>query len=234
MTTDLERLLDKNLQTSLADEIVTTVAAVASNALAPDSAVRALEQGVAHTLSSEQRDAAAALQYHGAACAGEILTAGLDSAAAQRTGELQAALENKCPPKARASLDDTPEAGAQFKSRMCRAIAGKCAELAAAEIDRLKKGKITILNKEDEEVFNQQHKQHQEKQAGAIVTFLAALPQRYPSFGAQLFSDIARQVQSEIGEKYKSPDIHAKVASLFKDAVAAMPSDARSKVSLPG
>jgi hypothetical protein len=146
----------------------------------------------------------------------------LDNLAAERASTLRAALEEKCQSDALRAFDKEPEAGIEFKSRMSRSIASKCAELAAAEIDRLKKGKITILDEKDAEAFYQRHAESQEKKTNATVSFLASLPQRYPSLGMQLFNDIQQHVQEEIEEKYRSPDIHTEVASLFKQAREAM------------
>lgn len=227
MAVNFEKLLDKDQQSALAEEIVTTAAAVVSNASAPDFAVRSLKQGIAANLSPEQRDAAIALQAYGVRCAGEVLTVALDLSAAQRAEALRTALEEDSPNGVQANLDQQPEAAATFKSRMCRAIAGKCADLAAADIDRLKKGKITILNEDDQQVFEQQHEERGQKQAQAATAFLSSLPQRYPSFGIALFKDIRQDVQHEIEEKYQSPDIHARVESLFINALEAMPPDAR-------
>ncbi|MGV3741416.1 MAG: hypothetical protein ACO1NO_03795 [Burkholderiaceae bacterium] len=224
MTINFEQSLDKNLQSDLADEIVATVAAVVSNASAPDFAVRTLEQGLLASLSPEQREAAVVMQAYASKCAGEVFTPGLDNLAAERATALTAALEEKCPGDALRAFNEQSEAGAVFKSRMSHAIASKCADLAAAEIDRLKKGKITILDEKDAETFHQRHEKSQAKQTEAAVSFLASLPERYPPFGMQLFSDIQQQVQNEIEEKYKSPDIHAKVASLFRQAREAMSS----------
>lgn len=229
MTIDFEKLLDKQRQSDLADEIVTATAAVVSNASSPDFAVRSLEQGILAELSPEQSDAAIALQAYGVGCAGEVLSAGLDPSAAERADALRSALAEKCPDGALARLSRQPDAAATFKSRMCQAIAGKCAELAAADIDRLKKGKITILNEEDREIFDRQHEERGQKQAQAATHFLSSLPERYPSFGSALFNDIRQAVQRDMEEKYKSPDIHTRIETMFKDALKVMPADIRAQ-----
>jgi hypothetical protein len=228
MTINFEQLLDQDRQSALADEIVTAAAAVVSNAMAPDFAVRSLEQGISGNLSQDQRDAAIALQAYGVRCAGEVLTAALDPTAVERADALRKSLEKNCPDGTLAILDKQPEAAAAFKSKMCRAIAGKCAELVAADIDRLKKGKISILNEEDQQVFERQHKERGQKQAAAARAFLSSLPERYPSYGIELFKDIRQEVQHDMEEKYKSPDIHARIESLFRDALDAMPPEARA------
>lgn len=225
MAANFQNLLDKNDQSVLAEEIVALTAAVVSNATAPDFAVRTLEQGVSASLTPEQRAAAAALQAYGVKCASQIFTSALDQSALDRAQEFEEALKKNCAGHALAILDQEPEAGSEFKAAMCRAIAGKCADLAAAEIDRLKKGKTTILNEHDQQIFNQQHDDRQEKQATAVIAFLSSLPQRYPTFGMELFEEIQQNVQRDIEEKYKSPDIHAKVASLFEDARKAIASN---------
>lgn len=227
MTINFDQLLDQDRQSALADEIVTAAAAVVSNAMAPDFAVRSLEQGISADLSQDQRDAAIALQAHGVRCAAEVLAAALDPTATERADAFRTSLEKHCPDGTLAILDKQPEAAAAFKSTMCRAIAGKCSELLAADIDRLKKGKISILNEEDQQVFERQHEERGKKQAEAARSFLSSLPERYPSYGLELFKDIRREVQQDMEEKYKSPDIHARIASLFRDAQDAMPSEAR-------
>lgn len=227
MAVNFENMLDKELQSALANEIVTATVAVVSNALAPDFAVRSLEQGVSAALSPQQREAAITLQVYGTGCTGEVFLPALDSSASERAETFKAALEKKCPDGMLSILDKQAEAAAAFKSRMCHAIASKCAELAAADIDRLKKGKITILNEADQQVFEAQHKEREQKQAQAAITFLSSLPHRFPSFGIELFKEIRQGVQHEIEEHYKSPDIHDRVDSLFRDALEAMPQGAR-------
>ena len=228
MTINFDQLLDQGRQSALADEIVTAAAAVVSNAMAPDFAVRSLEQGILADLSQDQRDAAVALQAHGVRCAGEVLTAALDPTAIERADAFRTSLEKNCPDGTLAILDKQPETAAAFKSTMCRAIAGKCAELLAADIDRLKKGKISILNEEDQQVFERQHEERGTKQDEAARFFLSSLPERYPSYGVELFKDIRQKVQHDMEEKYKSPDIHARIATLFRDAQGAMPPEARA------
>ncbi|WP_334187665.1 hypothetical protein [Noviherbaspirillum sp.] len=222
MTIDFDQLLDSDAQSALAEEIVTTTAAVVSNASAPDFAAHMLEQGFSSGLSSEQRHAAVVLQTYAVRCAKEVLTPALDSSAAERAETLEASLQNHCPADALSALEKAPHAAAAFKAAMCRSMARKCAELAAAEMDRLKKGKITILNEQDEKIFDQQHAERQQKQTQATTAFLSSLPQRYPDFGRSLFDDIRQHVQRDIEDRYKSPDIHAKVDSLFADALARM------------
>jgi hypothetical protein len=222
MAIQFDQLLDGGKQSSLAEEIVTVTAAVVSNASAPDFAVQTLEKGLSANLSAEQRAAATVLQAYAVKCAEEVLTPALDPSAAERASMLKASLEKNCPDGELAALENAPQAAKEFKATMCRSLASKCAELAAAEIDRLKKGKITILNEEDKKVFDQLHEQHQEKQTKATVAFLSSLPQRYPSYGKPLFDSIRQHVQHDIEERYKSPDIHAKVDSLFKEALSAL------------
>lgn len=231
MNTNFDQVLAPDFQTALADEIVATVAAVVANASAPDSAVRALQKGRQETLSLEQRAAAAALQAYGARCASDVFTASLDAQAGDRASELQQALEADSEEDALASLESMPEAGTGFKSRMSFAIAAKCAELVAAEIERIKKGPVTILNEEDAKIFRSQHEQHQKQQMDAAITFLSTLPTRFPTFGTELFSTIRHDVQRQIEKNHKRPDIHAAVTRLFDDALAAMPADVRAKVT---
>lgn len=231
MTMNFEQTLDKSRQAALADEIVTMAAAVVSNASTPDFAMRALAQSRRESLTPEQRAAEAALQAYGVRCAGEVLTRELDQTAAERAEELRLELEKECAESDLALLEQDESAAAEFKSRMCQAIAAKCAELVAAEIDRLKKGRLTILNEEDKEVFDRQHQEREAKRKEAITSFLSALPTRYPSFGTRLFGSIRKDVQRDIEEQYKSPDIHAAVAAVFTDALAAMPPEQRAEIA---
>jgi hypothetical protein len=230
MTINFNQILDKSHQSSLANEIVTAAAAVASDASAPDFAVRALEQSRQKTLAPEQYAAATAVQAYGSRCAAEIFTPALDKSAADRANEFSMALENECPDDALELLDNDPDAGAEFKASMCRAIAAKCAELVAAEIDRQKKGRITILDENDRQVFDSQHEDRQKKRTDAIVGFLSTLPVRYPSFGASLFGSIRADIQRDVEEKYKSPEIHAAIAAMFTNALAAMQPEFRKQI----
>jgi hypothetical protein len=231
MNTNFDQVLAPDFQSALADEIVATVAAVVSNTSAPDSAVRALQKSRQESLSVEQRAAAAALQAYGARCASDVFTASLEAQAGERAAELQQALEADSEGDALASLESTPETGTGFKSRMSFAIAAKCAELVAAEIERIKTGPVTILNEEDAKVFTSQHEQHQQQRMDAAISFLSMLPTRFPTFGGELFSTIRHDVQRQIEKNHRRPDIHAAVTKLFDDAFAAMPAEVRAKVT---
>lgn len=117
---------------------------------------------------------------------------------------------------------------------MCLAVARKCAELVAAEIDRARKGPITILNEDDAKVFEARHAEHQNQRTRAATDFLGSLPTRFPSFGATLFGDIRDDVERHIEEKYKRPHIHTAVAAMFDDAVAAMHPSMHEEVARRG
>jgi hypothetical protein len=231
---EMESVLAAMPQASLADEIVATLAAVVSNTSAPDSATRALEKSRQDTLSPEQRAAAAALQAYGVQYAAEVFTPGLEPQAVERAEQLRKNLEAASAQGAVALLASQPEIGAEFKSRMCHAIAGKCAELIAAEIERAKKGTFTILNEDDAKAFEARHAEHQNQRARAATDFLGSLPERFPSFGAALFAEIREDVERQVEEKHKRPDIHKAVAGMFDDAIAAMPPDARDQVARHG
>lgn len=231
MESNFEKMLEPRSQSALADEIVSMVAAVASNASAPDSAIRALEKSRQESLAPEQRAAAAALQAYGARCAADVFTSALEPQAGERAAALRHALESDSGGDALALLESQPEAGAEFKSRMSRAIAAKCAELVAAEIERIKKGPVTILNEDDAKVFEARHAEHQRQQTQAAITFLSSLPARFPSFGADLFKSIRRDVQRQIEEVHQRPAIHAAVAALFDNALAAMPEETRARIA---
>jgi Holliday junction resolvasome RuvABC DNA-binding subunit len=231
MDRDVEQVLATLPQAPLADEIVATLAAVVSNTSAPDSATRALEKSRQASVAPEQRAAAAALQAYGVQCAADVFTQGLDPQATERAEQLRDALEAESAKDALALLTSTPDVGAEFKSRMCLAVAGKCAELVAAEIERAKKGPITILNEDDAKVFEERHAEHQQQRRRAAIDFLGSIPTRFPSFGATLFGEIRADVERHIGEKYKRPDIHQAVAALFDDALAAMQPSMRAQVA---
>lgn len=234
MGMDFEKTLEATPQSPLADEIVAMLAAVVSNASAPDSASRALEKSRQDSLPPEQRAAAAALQAYGVQCAADVFTPGLEPQAAQRATHLRQALEAASATDALALLASNPDIGAEFKSRMCIAIARKCAELVAADIERAKKGPITILNEDDAKVFEARHAEHQRQRTRAAADFLASLPPRYPSFGAALFAQIRDDVARRIEDEYQRPDIHAAVAALFDAALAAMQPAMRDEVMRRG
>jgi hypothetical protein len=152
----------------------------------------------------------------------------------ERAAQLCHALEAESARDALALLTSEPEVGAEFKSRMCLAVARKCAELVAAEIDRARQGPITILNEDDAKVFEARHTEHQNQRMRAATDFLGSLPTRFPSFGAKLFGDIREDVERHIKEKYKRPDIHTAVSAMFDDAVAAMHPSMREEVARHG
>lgn len=231
MDRNIENVLAAMPQAPLADEIVATLAAVVSNTSAPESATRALERSRQASVAPEQRAAAAALQAYGVQCAAEVFTQGLDHQAMERADQLCRALEAESAQEALTLLTSKPEIGAEFKSRMCLAVAGKCAELVAAEIERARKGPITILNKDDAKVFEEQHAEHQNQRRRAATDFLGSIPTRFPSFGLALFGEIREDIERHIEEKYERPDVHKAVAAMFDDAVAAMPAPMREQVA---
>jgi hypothetical protein len=231
MNTRFEKVLEPTSQSALADEVVSMVAAVVSNTSAPDSAIRALEKSRQDTLAPEQRAAAAALQAYGARNAATVFTVALEPQAEVRANALQKALESVTDNDALTMLESKPEAGEEFKARMSLAIASKCAQLIATEIERVKTGPVQILNEDDARVFEENHARHQRQRTEAAIDFLRELPVRFPTFGAHLFTTIRREVQRQIEENYKRPDIHAAVSSLFDDAISAMPPDVRAKLA---
>ncbi|MFC7515824.1 hypothetical protein ACFQUU_12490 [Herbaspirillum sp. GCM10030257] len=231
MNTSFEKVLEPAAQSALADEIVSMVAAVVSNTSAPDSAIRALAKNRQDTLAPEQRAAAAALQAYGARNAATVFTVALEPQAVARANELQKALEAATDGDALTLLESDPEAGEGFKERMSLAIATKCAQLIATEIERVKTGPVKILNEDDAKLFEENHVRHQTQRTEAAVSFLRDLPVRFPTFGAHLFHAIRRDVQNWVEESYKRPDIHAAVSTLFDDAMSAMPPDVRKKLA---
>jgi hypothetical protein len=234
MNTHFENTLDPTFQSALADETVSMVSAVVANAAALDSAAKALVKSRQDSLAPEQRAAAAALQAYAIDCAAEVFTPALEPDAIDRAARLRQALELQSSEDLLTLLNSSPDAGAEFKSRMCLAIASKCAGLVAAEIEREKNGPMTILNQDDARVFETLHAQHQKERMHAAITFLSSLPARFPAFGVNLFASIRRDVQRQIEENHERPDIHAAVAALFDDAVAAMPQATRDKVTTAG
>jgi hypothetical protein len=182
-------------------------------------------------LAPEQRAAAAALQAYGARNAATVFTVALESQAVARANELQQALEAATDGDALTLLESDPEAGEGFKERMSLAIATKCAQLIATEIERVKTGPVKILNEDDAKLFEENHARHQTQRTEAAVGFLRDLPVRFPTFGAHLFHTIRRDVQNWVEESYKRPDIHAAVSTLFDDAMSAMPPDVRKKLA---
>jgi hypothetical protein len=218
-------------QSSLADDIVAAMVAVVSNVSAPDSALGGLKKTWEDSLRPEQRAAAAALQAYGVECGTEVLAAGLETDAKERITHLGQALQKDSEDDTLALLRSDPEAGEEFKSRLSLAIATKCADLIAAEIDREKKGHFTILNKDDAAVFEKQREEHRKQRADAARTFLASLPGRYPSFGPSLFAMIRRDVQQNVAEQHKRPDTNDAVTALFDSALASMPEAEREAVS---
>jgi hypothetical protein len=160
-----------------------------------------------------------------------VFTPGLEPQAVERAEQLRTKLEAESAQDALAMLASQPDIGAEFKSRMCHAVVSKCAELVAAEIERAKKGPITILNEDDAKVFEARHAEHQKQRARAATDFLGSLPERFPSFGAALFAEIREEVERHVEEKHKRPDIHKAVAAMFDDALAAMLPAARDQVA---
>ncbi|HEY8608189.1 MAG TPA: hypothetical protein VIM12_13825 [Noviherbaspirillum sp.] len=231
MGTDTGQTLQSVDQSALADEIVAALVAVVADASAPESAIGGLRNSRETSLSREQRAAAAALQAYGVECATGVLAAGLETDAQERAARLGAALQEDSAEDALALLRSDPDAGAEFKSRLSLDIAAKCAEMIAADIDRDKTGHFDILDKEDAAVFEARREEHRKQRNAAARDFLASLPARYPGFGAALFADIRHAVQRQVEEEHKRPDTHRAVASMFDEALAAMPDAQRDAVA---
>jgi hypothetical protein len=234
MDTNFGQVLQSIDQSALADEIVAVLAAVVSDMSAPGSALGGLRKSREESLTPEQQAAAAALQAYGVECASEVFTAGLEPDAKERASRLGQALQEDSAGDVLSHLRSSPDAGAEFKSRLSLGIAIKCADLVAAEIDRAKKGHFTILNEEDAAIFEARREEHRKQRAEAAREFLASLPSRYPSFGAALFATIRRDVQRHVEEQHKRPDTKAAVASLFDNALASMPAAMRETVNRAG
>lgn len=221
-------------QAAIADGIAAALIAVVSDASAPESALGALRKTREDSVPPEQQAAVAALQAYGVDCAADVLVAGLEPDAKGRAATLVKSLEDECAHDTLSLLRSNEDAGAQFKSRLALRIATRCAELIAAEIDRDKQGRFTILDEKDAALFEARRKEHHEQRAEAAEKFLASLPERYPSFGAGLFASIRREVQRQIEERHKRPDTHAAVAALFDAALARMPESMRDAVGRNG
>jgi hypothetical protein len=231
MDAKLESALQSIDQVAVADALASALTAVVSNASEPDSALAGLRKARNDSVSPEERSAVAALQAYGVESAADVLCAGLEQDASDRAERLREGLEADSGSDALALLRNNADAGAAFKSRLSLRIALRCAEMVAAEIERDKQGRFTILNEQDAAIFESRREAHRKQRVDAARDFLASLPDRYPSFGAALFSDIRRHVERDVAEQHKRPDIHQAVASLFDDALACMPAAMRDAVS---
>lgn len=234
MNKDLEPILQSIDQDAVADTLASALAAVVSDASAPDSALAGLRKARDESIPPEKRAAVAALQAYGAECAADVLTAGLEHDASERAARLREGLEADSENDSLSLLRTSADAGSAFKSRLSLRIASRCAEMVAAEIERDKQGQFTVLNAEDAEIFASRREAHRKMRIEAARDFLASLPSRYPSFGAPLFASIRRHVEQEVAEQHKRPDIHKAVASLFDDATNAMPEPMRDAVERAG
>ncbi|GIZ50268.1 hypothetical protein NCCP691_02820 [Noviherbaspirillum aridicola] len=221
-------------QSAVADELAAALIAVVSDASSADSALAGLKKARDDSVPAAQRAAVAALQAYGAECAADVLAAGLDPEAKDRAGRLHDELEAESGDDILALLRSDGDAAREFTSRLSLRIADRCAEMVAAEIERDKQGRFTILNEEDAAIFASQREAHRAQRVEAASSFLASLPQRYPSFGAALFADIRSEVQRQVEERHKRPDIHEAVASLFQAALDRMPAPAREAVERAG
>ncbi|WP_151637529.1 hypothetical protein [Noviherbaspirillum aerium] len=230
MNNNLEPALQSIDQAAVADALASALTAVVSGASAPEAAVAGLRKARDESVPPEKRAAVAALQAYGAECAADVLTAGLEQDASERAARLREGLETDSGGDDLSLLRASADAGAAFKSRLALRIASRCAEMAAAEIERDKQGHFTILNEQDAAIFQSRREAHRTMRTEAARDFLASLPSRFPSFGASLFADIRRQVEREVAERHARPDIHEAVASLFDAAMNSMPESMRDAV----
>jgi hypothetical protein len=231
MNASVESALKSIDQVAVADTLASALTAVVSNASEPDSALAGLRKARNDAFAPEERAAVAALQAYGVECAADVLSAGLEQDASERAARLREGLEAESGNDALSLLRNNADMASAFKSRLSLRIASRCAEMVAAEIERDKEGRFTILNVEDAAIFESRREAHRRQRIDAARDFLASLPGRYPSFGAALFADIRRQVERDVAEQYKRPDIHDAVASLFDDALACMPGAMRDAVA---
>jgi hypothetical protein len=223
MDANLEPALQSIDQVAVADALASALTAVVSNASEPDSALAGLRKARNDSVPLEKRSAVAALEAYGVECAAGVLSAGLEQDASDRAARLREGLEAESGSDALSLVRNNADMGSAFKSRLSLRIASRCAEMVAAEIERDKEGRFTILDEQDAAIFASRREAHRRQRIDAARDFLAALPGRYPSFGAALFSDIRWQVERDIAEHYTRPEIHEAVASLFDDATACMP-----------
>jgi hypothetical protein len=234
MNNNLDSVLQSIDQAAVADALASALTAVVSDASAPDSALAGLRKARNESVPPEKRAAVAALQAYGAECAADVLTAGLEPDASERAARLRKGLEVDSGSDALSLLRTSADVGSAFKSRLSLRIASRCAEMIAAEIERDKQGRFTILNEQDAEIFESRREAHRRMRTEAARAFLASLPSRYPSFGAALFASIRRHVEQEVAEQHKRPDIHEAVASLFDAATNSMPEPMRDAVERAG
>ena len=231
MNTSLESALHTIDQAAVADALASALTAVVSNASEPDSALAGLRKARDDAFAPEERSAVAALQAYGVECAADVLSAGLEQDASDRATRLREGLAADSGSDALSLLRDNADMGSAFKSRLSLRIASRCAEMVAADIERDKQGRFTILNVEDAAIFESRREAHRKQRFDAARDFLASLPGRYPTFGAALFADIRLQVERDVAGQYKRPDIHEAVASLFDEALACMPGAMRDPVA---
>jgi hypothetical protein len=231
MDPNLESALQSIDQVAVADALASALTAVVSNASEPDSALAGLRKARNDSIPPEQRAAVAALQAYGVECAAGVLGAGLEQDASERGARLREGLEADAGSDALSLLRENADVGAAFKSRFFLRIALRCAEMIAAEIERDKQGSFTILNEQDAAIFESRREAHRKQRIDAARDFLASIPDRYPSFGAALFSDIRLHVERDVAEQHRRPDIHQAVASLFDDALASMSAPMRDAVA---
>ena len=231
MNANLESVLQSIDQVAVADALASALTAVVSNASEPDSALAGLRKARNDSVPPEKRAAVAALQAYGVECGAEVLSAGLEQDASDRAARLREGLEADSGSDVLSLLRTDAEAGVAFKSRLSLRIALRCAEMVAAEIERDKQGRFIIQDVQDAAIFESRREAHRKQRIDAARDFLASLPSRYPSFGAALFSDIRLQVERDVAEQHKRPDIHGAVASLFDDALACMPGPMRDAVT---
>jgi hypothetical protein len=234
MDPHLESALQSIDQIAVADALASALTAVVSNASEPDSALAGLRKARQDAFAPEERAAVAALQAYGVECAAGVLSAGLEQDASERGARLREGLEADSGNDALSLLRENADAGAAFKSRFSLRIALRCAEMVAAEIERDKQGRFTILNEQDAAVFESHREARRKQRIDAARDFLASLPVRYPRFGAALFADIRLHAQRDVAAQHKRPDIHQAVTSLFDDALACMPGAMRDAVAHVG
>ena len=232
MNVQLEPTLQSIDQTAVADALASALVAVVSNASAPDSALAGLRTARNASASPEERAAVAALEAYGVECVADVLTAGLERDASDRAVRLREGLEADAGDDDSISLLHTnADVGAAFKFRLSLRVASRCAKMVASEIERDKQGHFTILDEQDAAIFESRREAHRKQRAEVARDFLASIPSRYPSFGATLFADIRRDVEREVAEQHKRPDIHGAVKSLFDTALARMPESMRDAVA---
>ncbi len=228
MSLDIERAFAPDVQFELAYKAFRAMMAMTGGDSTPEVEARALENARQAQFEPKWRELAAALQALGVALAMEPIQTIFESPEdAKRFEALRLALESASSPAALAQSRSTQTSFDDFKKAMCGNIVVHLAEMLARDTRRAKSGPTFLINKNMQGLADEGASAFRSQLARALTAFLISLPDRYPSFGPELFAWAQGAALGRVKEEFNSPEIDEVIGGVFQDALGRMSPESR-------